>query len=162
MVIDADALNALAADSRILNRRKERHVILTPHLGEFSRLTGLSSDEIDKNRIEIARVFARKNDVILVLKGAPTIVVDPKGKVFVNTTGNPGMATAGSGDVLAGIIAALIGQGNRAVHAAINGVFLHGYAGDMVRGKIGEMGMLASDILREIPSALKKLGKGRK
>jgi NAD(P)H-hydrate epimerase len=161
MVIDADGLNALAADCRILNRRKGRHVILTPHLGEFSRLTGISPGEIEKNRIELARVFAQKNNVVIVLKGAPTIVVDPKGKVFVNSTGNPGMATAGSGDVLAGIIAALLGQGNGPLHAAINGVFVHGYAGDIVRGKIGEMGMLASDILREIPAALKELAKGR-
>ncbi len=161
MVIDADALNALAADCRILNRRKGRHVILTPHLGEFSGLTGISAGEIEKNRIEIARVFARKNKIILVLKGAPTIVVDPNGKVFVNPTGNSGMATAGSGDVLAGIIAALLGQGNGALHAAINGVFVHGYAGDIVREKVGEMGMLASDILREIPFALKELQKGR-
>ena len=161
MVIDADGLNALAADCRILIRRKARHVILTPHLGEFSRLTRISSDEIEKNKIEIARTFARKYDVVLVLKGAPTIVADPKGKVFVNPTGNPGMATAGSGDVLGGIIAALLGQGNRPLDAAINGVFVHGYAGDIARKKIGEMGMLASDILKEVPSALKELGKGK-
>lgn len=161
MVIDADGLNALAADCSILNRRKGRHVILTPHLGEFSRLSGISPDEIEKSKIEVARAFARKNDVILVLKGAPTIVVDPKGKVFINATGNPGMATAGSGDVLAGIIAALLGQGNGAIHAAVNGVFVHGYAGDIVRGKVGEMGMLAGDILREIPPTLKELKKGR-
>ena len=162
MIIDADGLNAVATDCSILNRRKSRWVILTPHLGEFSRLARISADEIEKNKIEAARVFAKKYDVVLVVKGAPTIVVDPKGKVFVNPTGNPGMATAGSGDVLAGIIAALLGQGNRAIHAAINGVFVHGYTGDRVSGRLGEMGMLASDLLNEIPFALKDLIEKRK
>ena len=159
MLIDADGLNALAVDPKILLRRKGKQIILTPHLGEFSRLTGILAVEIEKNKIEIARIFAKKHNVVLVLKGAPTIVVDSKGKTFVNSTGNPGMATAGSGDVLSGIIAALLGQGNEPLHAAVNGVFIHGYAGDIAKEKMGQMGMLASDILKAIPFSLKHLQK---
>ena len=157
LVIDADGLNALAHNVALLRRRKCRSVILTPHLGEFSRLVALPAAEIEKNKIQIARSFARKNDVILVLKGAPTVVAVPSGKVFVNPTGNPGMATAGSGDVLAGVIAALCGQHIAPELAAVDGVFVHGYAGDLARDEIGEMGMLASDILKRVPPALKQL-----
>jgi len=157
LIVDADGLNALAQDISLLRKRKCRSVILTPHMGEFSRLVTLPAAEIEREKIQIARSFARKNNVILVLKGAPTIVAVPSGSVFVNSTGNPGMATAGSGDVLAGIIAALCGQHNPPERAAINGVFVHGYAGDLARNDIGEMGMLASDIMKRIPSALQEL-----
>ena len=157
LIIDADGLNALAKDIGLLQRRKCEFVVLTPHLGEFSRLVSLSVEDVEKNKIEIARSFAKKNDVVLVLKGAPTVIAAPNGDVFVNPTGNAGMATAGSGDVLAGVIAALVGQHNTPVQAAINGVYVHGLAGDRARDEIGEMGMLASDILNRIPLALKKL-----
>jgi NAD(P)H-hydrate epimerase len=161
IVVDADGLNALAADSSILGRRKSRRIILTPHVGEFSRLLRITSKEIEKNKIEIARTFARDNNVVLVLKGAPTVIAEPKGRVFVNPTGNPGMATAGSGDVLSGIIAALVGQGNGTVDAAVNAVFVHGLAGDLARQELGELGMIASDIMKKVPSALKLAQKGR-
>jgi len=161
LVIDADGLNALSKDISLLKKRKCESVILTPHLGEFSRLSGLSVEEIDKNKIEIARSFARKNNVVLVLKGASTIVADHEGNIFVNSTGNPGMATAGSGDVLAGVIAALVGQHNTPVQAAINGVYAHGRSGDIARDELGEMGMLASDIMRRIPAVLKHLQEKR-
>jgi NAD(P)H-hydrate epimerase len=157
LVVDADGLNALSKNLALLKRRKCRSVILTPHLGEFSRLISLSVEDIEKNKIEIARSFARKNDVVLVLKGAPTMIATPNGDVFVNPTGNAGMATAGSGDVLAGIIAALVGQHNTPVQAAINGVYVHGRAGDIARDEVGEMGMLASDIMHRIPVVLKKM-----
>jgi NAD(P)H-hydrate epimerase len=157
LVVDADGLNALSKNLALLKRRKCKSVILTPHLGEFSRLTSLSVDEIEKNKIEIARSFARKHDVVLVLKSAPTITAVPHGEIFVNPTGNAGMATAGSGDVLAGIIAALVGQHNTPAQAGINGVYVHGSAGDIARDEIGEMGMLASDIMNRIPIALKQL-----
>jgi ADP-dependent NAD(P)H-hydrate dehydratase / NAD(P)H-hydrate epimerase len=161
LVIDADGLNALAKNISLLKKRKCKSVILTPHLGEFSRLSGLQVEEIEKNKIEIARSFARKNNVVLVLKGAPTIVADPEGDIYINPTGNPGMATAGSGDVLGGVIAALVGQHNTPVQAAINGVYVHGRSGDIARDDVGEMGMLASDIMRRIPTVLKYLQENR-
>ncbi|MGA7161692.1 MAG: NAD(P)H-hydrate dehydratase [Bacteroidota bacterium] len=161
LVIDADGLNALAKEISILRRRKCKSVVLTPHLGEFSRLVALPAGEIEKNKLDIARSFARKNDVILVLKGAPTIIAVPDGDVFVNPTGNAGMATAGSGDVLAGVIAALIGQHSTPAQAAINGVYVHGRAGDLARDDIGEMGMIASDIMSHIPAVLRILQGGR-
>ena len=157
LVVDADGLNALSKNISLLKKRKCKAVILTPHLGEFSRLISLSVEDIEKNKIEIARSFARKNGVVLVLKGAPTMIAAPDGKVFVNPTGNAGMATAGSGDVLAGVIAALVGQHNTPVQAAINGVYVHGAAGDVARDEIGEMGMLAGDIMNRIPGVLKKM-----
>lgn len=161
MVVDADGLNALVDNRSILRKRKGGRIVLTPHVGEFARLTKIPSTEIERNKVELGREYAQKNNVVLVLKGAPTIVADPSGKVFVNPTGNPGMATAGSGDVLAGIIAALIGQGNDVLQAAVNGAYVHGAAGDFAREKMGEMGMVASDILAMVPSALKTLQKGK-
>jgi len=161
LIIDADGLNAIAANISCLKKRKSRNVVLTPHLGEFSALISKGAREIEMNKVEIARAFARKYRVVLVLKGAPTIVAAPDGGVFINPNGNAGMATAGSGDVLGGIIAALVGQGNSAIDAAINGVFVHGTAGDLARDEIGEMGMLASDILARIPRVLKALCKRR-
>ncbi len=161
LVIDADGLNALAGNITLLKKRKCASVILTPHLGEFSRLTSLTAEEIEKNKLDIARSFARKHNVVLVLKGASTLVAAPDGNVYVNSTGNAGMATAGSGDVLAGIIAALAGQHNSAVQAAVNGVDVHGRAGDIARDECGEMGMLASDILRRIPSVLRDMQMSR-
>ena len=157
LVADADGLNALSKNLGLLKRRKCKSVILTPHLGEFSRLISQTVEDIEIDKIEIARSFARKNDVVLVLKGAPTIIASPDGDVFVNPTGNAGMATAGSGDVLAGVIAALVGQHNTSVEAAINGVYVHGRAGDIARDEVGEMGMLASDIMNRIPRVLKVL-----
>ncbi len=156
LIIDADGLNAVAKNLSVLKKRKTKDIVLTPHIGEFSRLAKLGVDEIEKNTIDIVRRFAKEYRVILVLKGAHTIIAEPGGKVFFNATGNAGMATAGSGDVLAGIIASLIGQGNSPLHAAINGVFIHGEAGDTCKEKIGIMGMTAKDILNEIPFTLKK------
>jgi len=157
LVLDADGLTAISADPHILRKRKCRDVILTPHLGEFSRLISLSVAEIEKDKINIARSFAQDHRVVLVLKGAPTIVAGPLGEIYINSTGNPGMATAGSGDVLGGIIAALAGQGNSPLDAAINGVYVHGRAGDIAREQIGEMGMIAGDLLQRVPAALKSL-----
>ena len=157
LVVDADGLNALSKNLVLLKRRKCKSVILTPHLGEFSRLISQTVGDIEKDKIEVARSFARKNDVVLVLKGAPTIIAAPDGDIFVNPTGNAGMATAGSGDVLAGVIAALVGQHNTPVQAAINAVYVHGRAGDIARDDVGEMGMLASDIMNRVPRVLKVL-----
>jgi NAD(P)H-hydrate epimerase len=158
LVIDADGLNAMSENPHLLRDRKCNDAVLTPHLGEFSRLISLDAAKIEHDKIELARTFATENRVVLVLKGAPTMVASPLGDVFINSTGNPGMATAGSGDVLGGIIAALLGQGNSPLDAAINGVYIHGRAGDMARDEIGEMGMVASDIMRRVPLALKLAG----
>ena len=159
LVIDADGLNALIGHREILKKRIAKHVILTPHMGEFSRLTGLPADEIEKNRYSIASDFAAEYNVTLILKGAPSIIADNKGNIFVNPTGNPGMSTAGSGDVLAGIVAAFIGQGNSAVDASVNGVYLHGRAGDIAAEKIGQHGMIASDIIKYLPTAIREVVK---
>lgn len=157
LVIDADGLNALSGHLAILKNRKSKHIVLTPHTGEFSRLTGISSGEIEKNKFQLARRFAEQYNLTLVLKGAPTITATPSGSIFVNSTGNPGMSTAGSGDVLAGIIASLIGQKLSAEAAAVCGVYLHGLAGDVAAENIGMHGMLAGDIIKYLPHTLKTL-----
>lgn len=157
MVIDADALNALAGNLNILKERKSRLVILTPHRGEFSRLLNLSSADIEENKFELAEKFAEQYNVTLVLKGAPTIIASPSGNLFVNPTGNPGMSTAGSGDVLAGIIAAMVGQRLSADAAAVCGVFVHGASGDIAAKKKGILGMIAQDMLQSLPLVLKDL-----
>ena len=157
MVIDADGLNALAADMSILKGLRTKNLVLTPHVGEFSRLSGVSSKEIERDKFSLADHFAKEYRVTLVLKGAPSIVADAKGMISVNSTGNPGMSTAGSGDVLSGIVAALIGQGNDPGDAAVNGVFIHGAAGDAAAEKIGMQGMIASDIITMLPSVIRKV-----
>jgi hydroxyethylthiazole kinase-like uncharacterized protein yjeF len=153
MLIDADGLNALASNPRVLKSRKA-DTILTPHAGELSRLTGLTSEEIEANRVEVARQKSKSFNAVLVLKGGPTVTATPKGDVFINGTGNPGMATAGAGDVLSGTIAALYGQHLSAAEAAIAGVFLHGLAGDLAKEKYGEMSLVATDIIGELPHAI--------
>jgi len=158
LVIDADALNAISTDVSILKYLKAPAVI-TPHPGEMSRLTGIDIADIQKNRFEVAREFAARWNVVTVLKGSRTVVAKPDGTLLLNTTGNPGMATAGSGDVLTGIIAGLIGQGMKPEDAAAAGVYLHGSAGDEACSKKGECGMIAGDIIEELPGILKSLGR---
>ena len=158
LVIDADALNAISTDVSVLKHLKVP-AVLTPHPGEMSRLTGIDIAYIQKNRLEVAREFAARWNVITVLKGSRTIVAKPDGTLFLNTTGNPGMATAGSGDVLTGIIASLIGQKMIPEDAAVAGVYIHGLAGDEACGKKGECGMIAGDIVEELPGTLRSLGR---
>ena len=155
MVIDADALNALAGHLDLL-RLNSNLKILTPHPGEFSRLTGQSTAYIQKNRETLAKRFAYNYNIVLVLKGHHTIVASAD-KVYVNKSGNPGMATAGSGDVLTGIISALLGQGLGGWTAAKTGVYLHGLAGDLAAKEKTQAGLIASDIIDHIPAAIKKL-----
>ncbi len=157
VVIDADGLHALIGHLEILKLRKKNSTILTPHLGEFSRLIGVSSVEIETKKIEYASSFARTYNVILVLKGAPTIIADGSGTIIVNDTGNPGMSTAGSGDVLAGVIASMLGQGNSPLTASMNGVYIHGSAGDRAAVTIGQHGMVAGDIITFLPTVIKEL-----
>lgn len=154
MVIDADGINAVALNSEVLLEAKAP-IVLTPHPGEMARL--VPNNPIQNNRIPVARETAQKYNVYIALKGARTIIASPDGNVFVNPTGNPGMATAGSGDVLTGIIAGLISQNVIPIEATKTGVFLHGFAGDMVAEEKGDYGTIAGDILEAIPYAIKRI-----
>ncbi len=155
LLIDADGLNALAINPKIVKKRKAE-TILTPHTGELSRITKNSAEEIEENRVAVARKEAKALNCYLVLKGSPTVVGTPSGDVFINSTGNPGMATAGAGDVLTGTIAALWGQHISAAEASVCGVYLHGLAGDLAKRKYGEMGLTATDIIEAMPRAIMK------
>jgi len=158
LVIDADGLNALAGkpDKLKLFSGKVKDVVLTPHPGEMSRLLGISVKKVQERREELAKEFARDNNVTLILKGFRTVVVDPRGGLYINSTGNPGMSTAGSGDVLSGIVASFLGQGLTGFSAAKYAVYLHGLAGDLAAKKKTQLGMIASDIIEKIPEAIKK------
>ncbi|MDN3510934.1 MAG: NAD(P)H-hydrate dehydratase [Candidatus Jettenia sp. CY-1] len=152
IVLDADGINALADNPKILDQIK-RHIILTPHPGEMARLVGVSTKEIQSRRLEISRMFVKgRRNVTLVLKGYRTIVMD-KEQFYLNETGNPGMATAGVGDVLTGIIAALLGQQYTPFKAAQLGVYLHGLAGDLAAQEVGQISLVATDILDSLPKA---------
>ncbi len=156
LVIDADGLNLLANNPK-LSKQFRQPIVLTPHPGEMSRLTGMSIAEIQADRITVARRFATEWKVTVVLKGARTIIAAPDGRTFINPTGNPGMATAGTGDVLAGIIGGLIAQGLEATNAAIVGTYLHGLAGDIAASQLGPIGIIASDLISVLPNAMKKV-----
>lgn len=156
LVIDADALNIIAENISLLSEIKSGAVI-TPHPGEMSRLTGESIECIESNRIETARKFAKRWNVTVVLKGSGTVTAVPNGDTYINSSGNPGMATAGSGDVLAGVIASLIGQGIPMEKAAFAGAYIHGLAGDLASDEFGEYGMIASDIAAKLPIAIKSI-----
>ena len=159
MVIDADGLNALAGHLNLLSAIRYPLFatrILTPHPGEFSRLISKPVTFIQKNREILAKSFANDYNVILILKGHKTVIAAPDKKIYLNKTGNPGMATAGSGDVLAGMIAALLGQGLGGFEAARLGVYLHGLAGDLAAKEKAQAGMIASDIIGKIPQAIKR------
>jgi len=155
LVIDADGLNALVGFTDILKRTKAP-VIMTPHPGEMGRLLGISSADVQKDRITIASEFSEKHNVILVLKGAGTVVACPDHEIFINSTGNPGMATGGTGDVLTGMIGGLLAQGYSPTEAACLGVYLHGLAGDLATKERGEMGIIAGDLIEKIPYAIMK------
>jgi len=158
-VIDADGLNALSTDLNVLKERKSKNVVLTPHMVEFSRLTKLSLKDIEEKRKELVKEFAFKYNLTLVLKGYHTLISDGK-TLFENNTGNPGMATAGCGDVLTGIIAGLMAQGLDTLTAAKVGVYLHGLSGDLAAKDKTEACLIASDIIEYLPKALKKANKG--
>jgi len=155
LVIDADGLNAFDGHIELLSGAK-RTLVLTPHPGEMSRLVGIKTAEIQKDRIEVARKFAGEHGCILVLKGHRTLVALADGTVWVNVTGNAGMATGGSGDVLTGMIAGLMAQTDDHAMAVIAAVYLHGLAGDVAREKMGEASMIAGDIIASLPEAFKK------
>lgn len=154
LIIDADALNNLVGHLPLLTKTVTPK-ILTPHPGEMARLLGIKKDRVEKNRSQIAQNFARQYRCVLLLKGYQTIVASPEGKVYTNTTGNAGLATAGSGDVLTGMIASLVGQGLSAFEAARWGAYLHGKAGDLAAKTKGKVSLIASDIIEYIPEAIK-------
>ncbi|MEZ3505119.1 MAG: NAD(P)H-hydrate dehydratase [Lachnospiraceae bacterium] len=153
LVVDADGLNHLAGMKDRLGKH-QGPVIVTPHAGEFARLTEQSVSDILKDVPEQAACFAKKNGCICVLKDAPTAVADEKGGCWVNTTGNNGMSTGGSGDVLTGMIAGLLGQKLLPLQAALLGVWLHGRAGDLAAAKEGVYGLMARHLIEYLPGAM--------
>jgi len=161
VVLDADGLNAFAGRAADLTRG-DRLLILTPHPGEMARLLTTESkkvtaEQVQADRVTIARDFARAHGCYLVLKGYRTVVASPDGEIWINPTGNPGMATAGSGDVLAGVIAGLLGQGLSPLDACRVGVFLHGLAGDLAAEEVGEVPLMAGDLIAWLPAAFEEV-----
>jgi len=154
LVIDADALNAISAHRDWLSKLKPE-TVLTPHPKEMSRLTGLATQEIQRNRIDTASQFAADHSLTLVLKGSPSLIAMADGTVVINSTGNAGMATGGSGDVLTGIIAGLMAQGMP--QASIAGTYIHGEAGDYFSKNESETTLIAGDLLRSLPETLKRI-----
>jgi NAD(P)H-hydrate epimerase len=156
LVIDADGLNAIA-DSPSILLESASDIVATPHPGELGLLLGLGATQIQEQRIEVARNFSKKYGLLVVLKGAGTVIASPSGQVSVNTTGNAGMATGGMGDVLTGAIGALIAQGHSPRDAAVLGSYLHGRAGDIAAAETGPSGYLAAEVADRLPSALASL-----
>lgn len=161
ILLDADGLNAAAKWGIAKLRSLRSEIILTPHTGEFSRLTNLPAKEIEERRFFTAGELARKIHATVVLKGAPTASASADGAVYCNSTGNPGMATAGSGDVLSGIIASLWAQGNSAIEAAYSGVYIHGLSGDRAAVRLGEKSLVAYDLIDYLGEAIKRIESGR-
>lgn len=156
MVIDADALNSIADEVSLLKEAK-KDVVVTPHPGEMGRLCNIDSQAVQADRIKLAKKFSLKYNVITVLKGHQTVVVDKEGNHYVNTTGNPGMASAGVGDILTGMIASFIAQGLELYGAAKLGVYLHGLSGDLAAAKNGQVSLIATNLLECIPEAIRKI-----
>ena len=156
ILLDADALNALA---KVANwwQRLQRNVVLAPHPGEMSRLTGLSIADIQSDRLGTTLEAAKKWDKTVVLKGANTVTATPQGSAMISPFANAGLASAGTGDVLAGVIAGLMAQGLPPFDAAACGVYLHAEAGEMVKKELGDAGMVASDLLPLLPKVINEL-----
>ncbi len=157
VVLDADGINALQGEMELLRQRKGRTVI-TPHPGEMARLMGASTDEVQSKRGDIAKSVAEVTGAVVCLKGHRTVVANSEGALYVNDTGNSGMATAGTGDVLTGMIASFIGQGVDDYSAAVSAAYLHGLAGDIAAEKRGQFSLIASDLLEFLPEAFDKAG----
>ncbi len=156
IVLDADGLNAFEGESNKLSG-KNRLLVITPHPGEMARLVGCSTADVQKDRLGLARKFAREHELIVVLKGNRTLVVQPNGDAWVNTTGNPGMSTGGTGDILTGMVAGMLAQHrNDPLLAVCAAVHLHGLAGDVIRESVGEHSMVATDLLRGSPEAFRR------
>ncbi|KJS13119.1 MAG: carbohydrate kinase [Peptococcaceae bacterium BRH_c8a] len=155
-VLDADGLNAMTGRTELF-RLVKSDLVLTPHPGEMARLCGISIDKVQNNRLATTAKKAVEWNTIVVLKGAGTVIAEPDGSIYINSTGNPGMASGGTGDVLTGLIAGLMAQGMTAGSAAAAGVYLHGRAGDAAAEQQGMAGMLATDILEQLPGIIKEL-----
>jgi len=151
MVLDADGLNAFIHDADQLSLHAGP-LVITPHPGEFARLLGTDVKQVQANREDLAARFAQQQGIVVLLKGQHTVVTDGQ-RIYRNSTGNPGMATGGSGDVLTGLIAALLGQGLDPFASAQLGAYLHGVAGDLANGELGEVGMIAADLIDYLPHA---------
>ena len=156
IVLDADGINAFEGKANLLKRHKQ-NLVITPHPGEMSRLIGESTRAIQKRRIDIAKRASRNYNCVTVLKGARTVVANPKGEIYINETGNPGMATGGVGDILTGMIASFIGQGLEPYGASKVAVYIHGRAGDLAMREKGEISLIATDLLNKLPTVYKKL-----
>jgi hydroxyethylthiazole kinase-like uncharacterized protein yjeF len=157
IVLDADGLNAFEGHAHDLNGRG-RELVITPHPGEMARLVGRSIAEVQRDRLNIARTFAHDHDLIVVLKGHRTLIANPSGEVWVNTTGNPGMATGGTGDILTGMVAGMIAQHPTRVFDAVTAaVHLHGLAGDTAKETMGEQCLVATDLIEALPEALRRV-----
>ncbi len=156
IILDADGINAFAGHVDSL-KKATAHLVLTPHIGEMARLLGKDIDEVRNNRKDIALEFAHQYNIVLVLKGHETIVARPDGVFYINATGNVGMATGGTGDVLTGMIASFVGQGMDAFNAAAAGVYFHGLAGDLAAREKGVLSLIATDLLKKLPEVLKTL-----
>jgi ADP-dependent NAD(P)H-hydrate dehydratase / NAD(P)H-hydrate epimerase len=159
LVVDADGLNALA-DTPLDGLRGGLQGVLTPHPGEMARLLSGSTAGVQRHRLESVRALAARTGAVAVLKGQHTLVAEPDGTTSVNPTGNAGMATGGTGDVLAGMVAALLARGLTGAQAARVGVFVHGLAGDLAVARLGQEGMLAGDVIQTIPAAILALTDG--
>ena len=157
IVLDADGLNAFEGRAGELNG-KGRSLVITPHPGEMARLTGSTVAAVQRDRINVARTFAREHELIVVLKGHRTLIAQPDGTVWVNTTGNPGMATGGTGDILTGMVAGLIAQNSELIaEAVLAAVHLHGLAGDVARESMGEHSLVATDLVKALPEAFRRV-----
>lgn len=154
IVLDADGLNCIADSIGHFKGRKVP-LVLTPHPGEMARLANTTIAKIQLDRVEIAKAFAKNSGHYLVLKGHRTVVATPQGSVYINATGNPGMASAGQGDVLTGIISGFIAQKIPILESVLAGVYIHGMAGDMALSEMGERGLIASDVINNLPKAIK-------
>ncbi|MFA5527479.1 MAG: NAD(P)H-hydrate dehydratase [Peptostreptococcales bacterium] len=156
IILDADALNIIGKNAEAIFSKNNK-IVITPHPGEMAKLTGLSIKEINENIIETGRFYSQKWRITVIIKGARSVIAFPDGTVYINITGNPGMATGGSGDVLTGILVSLCGQIQEMDKAVISGVYLHGRSGDIMAEKVGEYGLIAGDIACGIAFALKEL-----
>ncbi len=153
LVLDADALNIISLNKNWLDMIPENS-ILTPHPKEFERLAGKTNTDLERHSLQMG--LSKKYNLFMIVKGARTCITTPGGETYFNTTGNPGMAKGGSGDVLTGIITGLLAQGYTSLEASLTGVFIHGLAGDIARDTIGETGMIAGDICEHLPAAFKQ------
>src|SRR6266704_1188617 len=155
-VLDADGINAFAGHQEMLGHARGP-LVLTPHPGELARLLNVTTADVQRDRLGVASRVAREQNVCVVLKGAGSVVAGPDGRLAVNPTGNPGLATGGTGDVLTGIITGLLAQGLAPWDAACVGVYVHGLAGDLAASEVGETGLIAGDVIRAIPLAIRRI-----